>query len=136
MNKLVPILLICGALLGIGLIGYDVGPAAYERVSGWVSGQQQVTQAVVVRESADVAKLPVETIKWLNSRKLRDDAKAAGISFVVIDPDVKDKDGKTPAELAPAIEAAKVKGLPALVLGTRAVELPKDEAGARKAMGL
>jgi hypothetical protein len=98
--------------------------------------------AIVVRESADAAKLTKEQIAWLASPKIREDAKKAGLTFLIVDPDVKDKAGNTPADLAPAIAKAKAAGpLPRLILvgprgGLTAYALPANDSTARARLGL
>lgn len=113
------------AQFGPGLTSFDGSPV----------------RAVVVRESADVAKLTQDQIAWMNSKQLRMDAKAKGITLQVVDPDVQDANKQTPADLAPAIAAAQKVGLPRIVLvgprgGTTVYPLPATEADARKRLGL
>jgi hypothetical protein len=97
--------------------------------------------AVVVRESADAAKLSQSQIAWINSPALRRDAAKAGISYLVADPNDVDRDGNTPAITKTAIERAKIKGIPRLVLigprgGVSDFVLPATEADARKRLGV
>lgn len=52
----------------------------------------------------------------LHVHEARRRLESSGYEVRVIDPDVETGTGTTPAEIKPAIEAAKVNGLPALVL--------------------
>jgi hypothetical protein len=106
----------------------------------WLYASKPVT-AVVVRETADAAKLTKEQIAWLSSPKLRADCKTAGVQFLVVDKDLVDAAGKTPPALAPAIERAKKAGLPRLILvgsrgGITDYALPATESDARKRLGI
>jgi hypothetical protein len=129
-------------MLAIGVAGQsgmDV-PGYASQATSWLYASKPV-QAVVVRESADTIKLTKEQVAWIGDPKLRADAKAVGITFLVVDPDVKDATGKTPADLVKAITLAKSKGLPRLILiGSRQgcvdYVLPVDGAAARKRLGI
>jgi hypothetical protein len=125
-------LLIAGGVVQSGLPVADWVTAAWSSLY-----ESKPVVAVVVRESADTAKLTKEQIAWIGSPALRAAAKAAGVQFLVVDPDVVAADGKTPTALAPAIELAKKKGLPRLILigsrkGLTDYVLPADEAAATK----
>ena len=133
-------------VIAIGLIlagvQIDYGPpiADWPGVA-WLWAADKPTRAIIVRESGDPLKLTTEQTAWIMSPKLRADCKAAGIKFYIVDPDEKDRDGKTPAELAPAIKRAVDKGLPRLILvgvrgGLQDYVLPTDEQAARKKIGI
>lgn len=102
----------------------------------------QPARVYVVLESATLPQLPSETVLWLNSGILADDAMAAGVSLRRLDPDVIDRiGGGSPKELVAVLERAKKAGLPRVVTESKAgtlrdYPLPKTEAEARRIMGL
>ena len=136
--------MIVALLLGVGLTPPATFNAWQDTAVGWtgLAAASKPTMAIVVRESSTVkADFTKEQIAMLNSPKLRADAKTAGITSLVIDPDVKDAKGQTPAELSPSIERAKAKGLPRLILvgsggGLTDYVPPVDEAACRKRLGV
>jgi hypothetical protein len=136
--------IIAGLALLFGSFGVQYGPSAYDSVAEWsgLAASGKPVQAIVVRESLTVkTDFTSAQVAMLNSPKLRADAKVAGVAFLVVDPDVKDATGKTPAELTPAIERAKAKGLPRLItVGTRGglmdYIVPTDEAAMRTRLGV
>jgi hypothetical protein len=126
-----------GLLIAGGVVQSDL-PVADWVATAWSSlYESKPVVAVVVRESADAAKLTKEQIAWIGSPALRKAAKDAGVQFLVVDKDVVDATGKTPPDLAPAIELAKKKGLPRLILigsrkGLTDYVLPATEADAKR----
>jgi hypothetical protein len=130
------------AVSGLFLVA---APQAWQDyVVSWVNVPEvagKPVMAVVVVESSEATKLPKEVVAWINSPTLRKDCRASGLAFYQVDPDVKDRNGNTPTELAAAIKLAKTKGLPRLILvgpkgGVTDFVLPPDETSARKRLGL
>jgi len=133
-----------GWILAVGLIvggvWKDYGPplpdVAMPSWIEWCFGASKPVMAVVVAESSQPQLLTAAQTAWLISPKLRADAKAKGLDFHLVDPNQTDRDGKTPAELAPAIALAVKRGIPRLILvgprgGLTDFLVPKDEATAR-----
>ena len=86
-------------LLILLLVGsYQPGPST-----------SKTTLAVVVYESSETPIAPY-------AMAARERIEAAGIEYRITDKDVETGDGQTPIELKPAIDAAKDKPLPVLVL--------------------
>ena len=134
--------LACIVYGGLGVAGYPPGQLveqAWESVGSlW---QSKAAIAVVVRESSDPKALTTAQTARLMSPGQRKDAKSAGVQFLVCDPDETDKEGNTPADLVSAIERAKAKGLPRLILigprgGITDHPLPADESAARTRIGI
>ncbi|MCK9569280.1 hypothetical protein M0R72_10115 [Candidatus Pacearchaeota archaeon] len=117
------------------------GPAIEVPFISWLWPSSKPAKVFVVRESSDAIKLTVPQLAWINSPKLAADCKVAGIELHVIDPDVKDRDGKMPTELAPVIERATKAGLPRMIfVGSSGrltdFALPSDDASARAQIGI
>ena len=95
---------------------------ALSQAGGITTGK--TTMAVVVYESSEQPIAPY-------AMAARDRIEAAGIEYRITDKDVETGDGQTPAELKPAIDAAKAVGLPSLVIQAgetvqRVVPFPQD----------
>lgn len=90
--------------------------------------------ALVIEETADRGKLPVETVQAILSPAVRAYMDARGI-YRVVDKDVHGPDGKPPAEIAAYLVSAVGKPLPRILIVDPAGKtlydeaLPKDEAG-------
>jgi len=144
MTKLQKVCWVLVTCLGMAASFVTFAPTAWQDyVASWIQvvPQSKIVKAIVVIESADVRQLTKEQIVFCNSAKVREDAEKARIQFLLCDPDVKNRNGNTPDDLAPAINLAKNKGLPRLVLvdshdGLADYVLPIDEAELRKRLGL
>lgn len=142
MTKLQKVCWVLVTCLGMAASFVTFAPTAWQTyVTEWfyVEPQSKITQAVVVCESRDFPKLSKERVVWINSATLRADLEKKGIEFLVIDPDVKNRDKQTPPELKPFIDAIGVP-LPKLVIARgkdySALPLPANMAEARKVLGL
>ena len=106
---------------------------------GWIGlPETAIDGAAIVRESRDQPKLTREQLVWINSATLRDEVKAKGFALQLLDPEVTDRDDKTPDELQPYFDAAPP--LPSLVLkrgkSYSRVDLPANLSDAKGALGL
>ena len=141
MTKLQKVCWVLVTCLGMAASFVTFAPTAWQDyVASWIQvvPQSKIVKAIVVLESGDPNLLTKEQIAWLMSKKFRTDCKVAGIDFhPFVDPQEQDRDKKTPAELAPAIELATKRGLPRLILvgasgGLTDFVVPTDETAARK----
>lgn len=79
-------------------------------------GPVETMFGVLVEETDDRDTLPPEVVKAIMSEKVRNYMDENGHQFRVVDKDIKDPDGKIPADIASFLQRAKGKDLPWLIL--------------------